>query len=316
MPASRSLQGEVLFGISTIYTVQAGEATYQCRIKGKKLKEPGRSYNPIAPGDLVQIIPDAIGPGEGMIASVLPRRTRLLRWNKKGRAPQLLAANADLAVCVTTPDAPPFRPRFIDRLIVAAEAGGLTPMVLMNKCDLPCPAQTVERLDHYRQMGYEVLRCSARTGEGIPELVSMMKGRTVVFVGQSGVGKSSLLNAISPALDLRVGDLSQKHNRGNHTTNFSILLTPLPGLRIVDTPGVRELELAEILPEEAAFHFRDFAAHSQSCSFQPCLHDDEPGCAVAAAVERGEIHADRYESYLRILQELRETVPMWRRLER
>jgi len=113
-----------------------------------------------------------------------------------------------------------------------------------------------------------------------------------------------------------VGDLSQKHNRGNHTTNFSILLTPLPGLRIVDTPGVRELELAEILPEEAAFHFRDFAAHSQSCSFQPCLHDDEPGCAVAAAVERGEIHADRYESYLRILQELRETVPMWRRLER
>jgi ribosome biogenesis GTPase len=314
--AASPLRGEVLFGISTIYTVQAGATRYLCRIKGKKLKEPGRSYNPIAPGDLVEIIPDAIGPGEGMIASVLQRRTRLLRWNKKGRAPQLLAANADLAVCVTTPDAPPFRPRFIDRLIVAAEAGGLTPMVVMNKCDLPCPSETTERLEHYRHMGYEVQHCSARTGEGMAQLAALMQGKTVVLVGQSGVGKSSLLNALSPGLDLRVGDLSQKHNRGNHTTNFSILLTLEPGLRIVDTPGVRELELAEILPEEVGFHFRDFAAHSRSCGFQPCLHDDEPGCAVALAVERGDIHADRYESYLRILRELRETVPMWRRLER
>jgi ribosome biogenesis GTPase / thiamine phosphate phosphatase len=316
MAASRSLEGEVLFGISTIYTVQAGTARYQCRIKGKKLKEPARSYNPIAPGDLVEIIPDAIGPGEAMIASVRKRRTRLVRWNKKGRAPQVLAANADLAVCVTTPDAPPFRPRFIDRLIVAAESGGLTPVVLLNKSDLPCPADVAERLEHYSRMGYEVLRVSARTGEGIADLVSMLRNKTAVLVGQSGVGKSSLLNALSPGLDQRVGVLSQKHNRGNHTTNFSILIDLEPGLRIVDTPGVRELELAEVLPEEVGFHFRDFTAHSQSCSYQPCLHDNEPGCAVAAAVERGEIHADRYESYLRILQELRETVPMWRRLER
>jgi len=296
--------------------VQAGEARLQCRIKGKKLKAPGRSYNPIAPGDRVEVIPDALDPCGGMIASVLQRRTRLLRWNKKGRAPQLLAANADLAVCVTTPDAPPFRPRFIDRLIVAAESGGLTPMVLLNKCDLPSSEEVTERLDHYRRMGYEVQRCSARTGEGIPDLIARIRGRTAVLVGQSGVGKSSLLNTLSPSLGLRVGDLSQKHNRGNHTTNYSILLTPAPGLRIVDTPGVRKLELAEVLPEEVGFHFREFALHSRSCSYQPCLHDDEPDCAVAAAVERGEIHPDRYESYRRILQELRETAPMWRREER
>ena len=316
MPDSRSLEGEVLFGISTIYTVQAGEARLQCRIKGKKLKEPGRSYNPIAPGDLVEVIPDTMNPGGGMIASVLQRKTRLVRWNKKGRAPQILAANADLAVCVTTPDAPPFRPRFIDRLIVAAESGGLTPLVLMNKCDLRCPDEVADRLDHYRRMGYEMLRCSARTGEGIAGLTAALEGRTAAFVGQSGVGKSSLLNALSPGLEQRVGGLSQKHNRGNHTTNFSILLTLKPGLRIVDTPGVRELELADVLPEEVGFHFRDFTPYAQSCSYQPCLHDDEPDCAVAAAARRGEIHSDRYESYLRILQELRETPPMWRRLER
>ncbi|HET6452359.1 MAG TPA: ribosome small subunit-dependent GTPase A [Spirochaetia bacterium] len=306
-PAAATVQGEVLLGISTIYTVLANGERLQCRIKGKKLKETARSYNPIAPGDLVEVIPDSIHPREGMISAVLPRRTRLVRWNKKGRAPQLLAANADVAVCVTTPEAPPFRPRFVDRLIVAAESGGVQPLVLMNKCDLPCPADVADRLEHYRRMGYPVLACSARTGEGLDLLRRELEGRTAVLVGQSGVGKSSLLNALSPGLDLRTGDLSHKHNRGNHTTNYSVLLFVESGLRIVDTPGVRELELAEILPEEVGFHFRDFIPYMQQCSYQPCLHDDEPDCAVARAVQRGEIHPDRYESYRRILQELTET---------
>jgi ribosome biogenesis GTPase / thiamine phosphate phosphatase len=156
-------------------------------------------------------------------------------------------------------------------------------------------------------MGYEVLACSARSGAGLDELRSRLAGKTAVFVGQSGVGKSSLLNALSPGLDLRVGMLSVKHDRGNHTTNFSMLLRLDEGLRIIDTPGVRELELADVLPEEIGFHFRDFTPFMQACSYQPCLHDDEPDCAVMAAVERGEIHHDRYESYLRILYELRET---------
>jgi ribosome biogenesis GTPase / thiamine phosphate phosphatase len=294
-----TVQGEVLFGINTIYTVQAGGARLQCRIKGKKLKEDARSYNPIAPGDLVEVIPDTMDPGQGMISTVLPRRTRLVRWNKKGRAPQLLAANAELAVCVTTPEQPPFRPRFVDRLIVAAESGGLTPLIVMNKSDLGCPETIAERLEHYRRMGYAVMSCSARTADGMDELAAALREKTAVFVGQSGVGKSSL--------DLRVGVLSQKHDRGNHTTNYSVLLILGEGLRIVDTPGVRELELADILPEEVAFHFRDFVPYSASCSYQPCMHDDEPRCAVAAAVERGEIHHDRYESYLRIVRELRDS---------
>jgi ribosome biogenesis GTPase len=307
LPDKKGLHGEVLYGINTIYTVLAGGRRLQCRIKGKQLRETQRSYNPIAPGDIVEVTPDSLSLDEAMISSVAGRRTRLVRWNKKGRAPQILAANADIALCVTSPSSPPFRPRFIDRLIVAAETGGLTPLILVNKCDLPCPDEVAERLAHYRKMGYQVLLCSARTGKGMRELAGALEGRTAVFVGQSGVGKSSLLNALAPGSDLRVGDLSRKHNRGNHTTNFSVLLHLESGLRIIDTPGIRELELADVLPEEVGFHFRDFLPFMQSCSYQPCLHDDEPGCAVAAAVQAGEIHHDRYESYLRILQELRET---------
>jgi ribosome biogenesis GTPase / thiamine phosphate phosphatase len=299
--------GEVLYGINTIYAVDTGSARIRCRIKGKKLKEESRSYNPIAAGDLVELVRDSLTPTEGMISDLVPRRTRLVRWNKKGRAPQVIAANADLAVCVTSPSHPPFRPRFIDRLIVAAESGGMTPVVLMNKCDLPVPAEAEERLRHYAAMGYTVLSCSARSGTGMAGLEKFLSGKTAVFVGQSGVGKSSLLNALFPEVDQRVGGISAKHGRGNHTTNFASLFAVPGGLRVIDTPGVRELEIAEVLPDEVGFHFRDFDKFMQQCSYQPCLHAEEPGCAVRAAAERGEIHPDRYESYLRILQDLEET---------
>jgi ribosome biogenesis GTPase len=335
-----TVSAEVLYGINTIYSVRAGRKVLQCRIKGKVLAgtwsaktrrermndvplpeemegaprqarkrgTPRReSYNPIAPGDIVTVIPAPLNAKEGLIVEVLERRTSLVRWNKKGRAPQVLAANADLAVCVSSASSPPFRPRFIDRLIVAAEAGKIEPVIVVNKADLPSEPEMMDRLEHYRRMAYRVHSCSAKSGQGIAELASMLEGSTAVFVGQSGVGKSSLLNAMSPHLKLKVGEVSQKHDRGSHTTNFSSLLLLGDGLRIIDTPGVRELELAEILPEEVSFHFRDFLPHSEGCEFQPCLHAGEPGCAVAAAVERREIHPDRYESYLRIVRELQDS---------
>ena len=335
-----TLCAEVLHGINTIYCVRVGDIQLQCRIKGKVLAgtwsvktrrermnevplpeemegtprqarrrgTPRReNYNPIAPGDLVTVIPDPLNRKEGLIVEVLERKTSLVRWNKKGRAPQVLAANADLAVCVTSPSSPPFRPRFIDRLIVAAEAGKTEPIIVANKSDLLSPPEMSERLEFYRRIGYRVHSCSAVTGQGIEELCRILTGATSVFVGQSGVGKSSLLNAISPDLGLKVGEVSQKHDRGSHTTNFSSLLIMGNRLRVIDTPGVRELELADILPEEVSFHFRDFLPHSERCEFQPCLHAGEPGCAVREAVEKGEIHPDRYESYLRIVHELEDS---------
>lgn len=299
------MRGEVLFGMHSIYTVHAEGRRVQCRIKGKVLRADARAWNPIAPGDVVELEPDPLSPSEGRIVRLLPRQTVLERWNKKGRAPQALAANAEAAVCVTSPSQPPFRPRFIDRLIVAAEAGGLQPVILLNKEDLGAGAMVEERLAHYARMGYEVLRCSARTGAGIEALARRLAGRTSVFVGQSGVGKSSVLNALDPCLGQRVGELSSKHDRGSHTTNYPVLLALARDLRIIDTPGIRELELADILPAEVVGHFRDLAAHADGCRHPSCLHDGEPGCAVDAAAGRGDVHADRLESYRRIIRELR-----------
>jgi ribosome biogenesis GTPase len=307
MADAQTLSGRVLRGINAIYDVATEAGTLRCRIKGKVLKTDSRSYNPIAPGDLVSVAPDPAAPGTGMITSLGERRTTLARWNKKGRATQVLAANADLAVCVTSTRSPPFRPRFIDRIAAAAEDGGLEVLILLNKCDLDCEKKDLGRLDDFRRIGYRVHRCSAATGAGIRQLARLLSGRTAVFVGQSGVGKSSVLNALSPDLDLRVGGLSAKHDRGIHTTTNAALFVTADGLEVIDTPGIRELELAGIELQDLAFRFRELAAFAPRCAVAACLHEDEGGCAVRAAVGAGKVHPDRYESYLRVLAELRES---------
>ncbi len=301
-----ALTGRVLRGINTIYDVATPAGVLRCRIKGKVLKTGERRYNPIAPGDVVMIEPDPATPGTGKITSLFTRRTSFSRWNQKGRAPQVMAANADLAVCVTSTCSPPFRPRFIDRVAAAAEDGGLELLIVLNKCDLDLAEEDLERLDDYRRIGYRVHRCSAVTGQGIATLAGLLHGRTAVLVGQSGVGKSSLLNALSPGLGLRVGDVSARYDRGVHTTTSGVLITTTDGLEVIDTPGIRELALTGLEPRDLAFRFRDLAAFAPSCAVASCLHEDEDGCAVRAAAEGGSVHPDRYESYLRVLADLRE----------
>jgi ribosome biogenesis GTPase len=301
----KQLTGQITFGINNIYSVQTGEGVLSCRIKGKVLRTEKKYYNPIAVGDYVDLEPDPLSSSTGWIVSRRERSTVFSRYNKKRKASQVIAANADLLVGIGSTASPPFRPRFLDRLLVSAELGGLEAVLVINKHDLGLNAETAARLDAYRVLGYRVLETSALDGKGISELEELICGRLAVFAGQSGVGKSTLLNRIDPGLGLKVGEISQKYDRGAHTTNFAVMVRTRAGLTCIDTPGVREFEIDAIRPEELPHYFREFRALAPSCAYSSCLHRDEPGCAVLAAVEAGSIHPDRHDSYLRIYETLR-----------
>jgi ribosome biogenesis GTPase len=228
---------------------------------------------------------------------------------------QLLAANVDLVLCVTTPCSPPFRPRFLDRTLLQADIAGIRPVIVCNKSDLAAerPDPDVdERLEDYIRIGYEVLWVSAHSGEGLAELRTLLEGRLSVLVGQSGVGKSSLVNALIPGQETRVGAINEKNDRGNHTTAMSILLT-LPsigdkasaGTFIIDTPGIRRLLPDGITADELLLYMREFSPLAGKCTYgMSCSHRTEPGCKIMEAVYAGVIHEDRYESFLRIQDEL------------
>lgn len=287
----------------------------ECRIKGKVLGGE-RAYNPLAAGDFVAVeleTPVAITSGgratshvaRGSIVKRLPRETALSRWNRKRGAVQTLAANADLLLAVGSCDEPPFRPRFLDRLVLSAELGGMEPVLVLNKADLPADANIEQRLQAYQAMHYRWIRCSARTGEGVAELTALVRAaRVVVMAGQSGVGKTALLNRIDPQLQRREGMVSRKYNRGAHTTTFAELLDVLGVGCIIDTPGIRELKITGIHSRELRLWYRDLEPFVEECSLPGCLCVEEPGCVVREAVAAGQIHPDRYESYLRTLLEM------------
>jgi len=300
---NRELQtGQVLYGINNIYTVEVDGRQLQCRIKGKILKTERNVYNPIAVGDFVRLQPDPHSEEVGWIVERRPRTSSLVRWNKKRNAIQVLAANADVLVCVSSTQSPPFRPRFIDRLLVSANR--LEPLIVINKSDLSLSAEAKERIRNYKRIGYPVVLTSALTGRGVAELRRKIKGRVAVFCGQSGVGKSTLLNRMFPGLDLAVGEISSKYDRGSHTTSFASLIRVDADFPIIDTPGIRELEIAGVEARDLAFYFPEFVAIAEQCSYPSCRHVDEPECAVRQAVDRGVIHPDRYESYLRIYEDV------------
>jgi ribosome biogenesis GTPase len=297
-----------------------------CRIKGKVLKGVERYYNPLAPGDRVSFEADPAHPGTGLILALEERRNVFTRLNQKNLGPhrsalsQLLAANVDLVLCVTTPVSPPFRPRFLDRALLQADIAGIPPVILLNKDDLSGEDPDVEeRLEDLRRVGYPLLRVSARTGAGLEDLRSLIGGKISVLVGQSGVGKSSLIKALIPDLDIKVGSLNEKYDRGNHTTTMSALLDISGGERapdavpkeagggtfIIDTPGIRRFAPDGIGAEDLILYLREFAPLAGKCTYGlSCSHLTEPGCKILEAVAAGVIHEDRYESFLRIRDEL------------
>jgi ribosome biogenesis GTPase len=298
--------GVVLFGANNIYTVLIDGKNVMCRIKGKVLHEDEHSYNPVAAGDTVKVMPDPLSAAQGWITARGERKNGLIRWNKKKKSPQIIAANVDCLAAVCSFQSPPFRPRFLDRLIILGQLEGIAPVIVANKCDLETDDETEDRLSAYEKNGYRIIRSSVKTGQGIDELLSVIRGKCTVFAGQSGVGKSSLLNVIEPELKLKVGEISSKYDRGIHTTGYSIMVTLDDHTRFIDTPGIRECFIYNLDPDQLRFYFPEFAQPSKECGYSSCMHTTEPDCKVRVYAEQGRIHPDRYESYLRILQTLNE----------
>jgi ribosome biogenesis GTPase len=295
------MQGVVIKGSKNLFTIRPEDAggieRVDCRLKGKVLKGCEREYNPLAPGDVVTFSPETC-----LIEGRLPRRSKFSRWNEKGRSSQVLAANIDRVLCVTAPASPPFRPRFIDRVLIQAEAENIPAVVLLNKSDLPLEEQYAGRLDNFEKIGIPVLRVSAATGEGFPALEDRLAGQTVLLIGQSGVGKTSILNRLFPGCNSKTGALNKKFDRGNHTTVMPVLYE-CGRYTVIDIPGLRQF-IPDGIGGDIALYMKEVAPFAGKCAFgTSCTHSGEPGCAILAAVQSGHIHEDRYQSLLRLKTE-------------
>ena len=282
------------------YYVQSGDEVIDCGLRGR-LKRRKVASDLVALGDRVRWLP--VEEGRGIIEEVLPRRAVLSRRQPPPRPgahekiEQVIIANPDQVVIVFSVRNPPPNTLMLDRYLVACEAVELPAIVVANKVDLADEKAMQGVLGLYREIGYTVLYTSVVTGENIETLRGMLKGKLSVLTGPSGAGKSSLMNALWPELDLKVGEISEYHDRGKHTTVVARLLNPEPDIYVADTPGLRQFRFWDIDPEQLEAFFPEMAPYLNKCRFTPCTHTHEPGCAVRAAVERGEIAAIRYESY-------------------
>ena len=229
----------------------------------------------------------------------LPRLTEIRRPASDGQL-KVVAANVSRLVVVGAVE-PPFREGLVDRYVVAAEAAGILPVLVLNKIDLDPDGAVLPRIEAYRALGYPVYAVSARTGQGLAALAEALAGHDAALVGHSGVGKSTLLNAMIPGSGIEVGALSRATGRGRHVTSATTLYRLPGGGFLVDSPGIRSFGLFGVEPARVRLHFREFLPVQASCRYDDCLHRDEPGCAVREAAQAGAIAARRYESYLRIL---------------
>lgn len=302
------MTGRVYKSTGSWYQVktEAGEH-FDCRIKGKFRIKGIKSTNPVAVGDKVDFEPDPKGGGEtGVITDIHERENYIIRKSVNlSKQTHIIASNIDQMFLLVTLNNPPTLTTFIDRVLVTAEAYKIQAILLFNKLD----AYSLDELAEmkylamlYREIGYQCIGISSLTGKNVDKVRELMRDKTSLVSGHSGTGKSTLINAIEPGLDLRTSEISLQHLQGQHTTTFAEMFDLSFGARIIDTPGIKGFGVVDIEREELGNYFPEFFARKPDCRFHNCMHLDEPQCAVKDALEEGEVAWSRYRSYLQILE--------------
>lgn len=298
---AEQVKGVVVRATGSWYEVLCGEQRLQCRIRGKLRLKGVRSTSPVVVGDVVACEKDV--DDSYVISSIEQRRNYIIRRaSNLSKESHIIAANIDQALLVVTLFSPETANEFVDRFLVTCEAYKIPVTILLAKIDLARkrPELIEEFRSIYESAGYPIVELSATEGEGVESVKELLRGKTTLLSGNSGVGKSTLVQAVEPGLDIRTGEISQSHNKGKHTTTFSTMYPLSEDGFIIDTPGIKGFGLIDIEESELAHYFPEMMRFLPECRFYNCSHTHEPHCAVVEAVERGDISYSRYESYLKM----------------
>jgi len=307
------MKGIVYKSTGSWYQVKTEDGeNYSCKLKGKIRLQGLKSTNPIAVGDKVDFEITKDGDETvGIIKDFEDRKNYIIRKSVNlSKQTHIIAANVDLAFLVVTYNNPETTTTFIDRILASAEAYDIETILLFNKLDALDKKGFGELkylAEIYREIGYNCVGISAKTGENLDQVKSLMKDKTSVFAGHSGVGKSSIINALDPEINIKTKMISEQHAQGQHTTTFAEMHETYFGARIIDTPGIRGFGMINMEKEELGDYFREFFTLKSECKFHNCLHDKEPDCAIKIALNNDLIAYSRYKSYLQILEELEDS---------
>ena len=298
----RKFTATVVRATGSWYDVLHDGETVRCRIRGRLRLKGVRSTNPVVVGD--EVACEADEGGDYVIADILPRRNYVIRRaSNLSKESHIIAANVDQALLMASLRSPETPTEFVDRFLVTCEAYKVPVTILLSKLDLQDAEAVAEFRAVYEGAGYRVLEVSVREGRGVEEVRELLAGRTTLVSGNSGVGKSTLIQALDPSLDIRTGEISESHHKGRHTTTFSTMYPLAGGGAVIDTPGIKGFGLIDIDEAELWHYFPEMMRVAPACRFYNCTHTHEPGCAVTEAVKAGEIAWPRYESYLKIRDE-------------